>query len=175
MARHRIALFTITLGRSESLGPAALREMRMRALRKARRWIGSIASSARSAWPLLLFASLVAGCATPAPGASAAARAAEADALLRRAMDDHRLPSISVAVSVDGRIAYRRAMGLADREAGVPATPDTVYAQGSVSKVLTAVGELDRPAFRRHPGAIIHGNHRGVYGQQQAVHGRVPQ
>ena len=34
---------------------------------------------------------------------------------------------------------------------------------------------VDRPAFRRHPGAIIHGNHRGVYGQQQAVHGRVPQ
>ena len=34
---------------------------------------------------------------------------------------------------------------------------------------------MDRPAFRRHPGAIIHGNHRGVYGQQQAVHGRVPQ
>jgi integrase len=30
---------------------------------------------------------------------------------------------------------------------------------------------MDRPAFRRHPGAIIHGNHRGVYGQQQAVHG----
>ena len=26
--------------------------------------------------------------------------------------------------------------------------------------------ELDRPAFRRHPGAIIHGNHRSVYGQQ---------
>ena len=37
------------------------------------------------------------------------------------------------------------------------------------------VFNLDRPAFRRHPGAIIHGNHRGVYGQQQAVHGRVPQ
>ena len=47
--------------------------------------------------------------------------------------------------------------------------------QGVHRKVLTAVGELDRPAFRRHPGAIIHGNHRGVYGQQQAVHGRVPQ
>ena len=30
---------------------------------------------------------------------------------------------------------------------------------------------LDRPAFRRHPDAIIHGNDRGVYGQQQAVHG----
>ena len=30
--------------------------------------------------------------------------------------------------------------------------------------------ELDRPAFRRHPVAIIDGNDRGVYGQQQAVH-----
>ncbi|WP_147209269.1 MAPEG family protein [Pseudoxanthomonas taiwanensis] len=30
---------------------------------------------------------------------------------------------------------------------------------------------LDRPAFRRHPDAIIDGNDRGVYGQQQAVHG----
>ena len=31
--------------------------------------------------------------------------------------------------------------------------------------------KLDRPAFRRHPVAIIDGNDRGVYGQQQAVHG----
>jgi hypothetical protein len=29
---------------------------------------------------------------------------------------------------------------------------------------------MDRPAFRRHLGAIIHGNDRGVY-KQQAVHG----
>ena len=34
-----------------------------------------------------------------------------------------------------------------------------------------AFEKLDRPAFRRHPVAIIHGNDRGVYGQQQAVHG----
>lgn len=30
-----------------------------------------------------------------------------------------------------------------------------------------------RPAFCRHPEAIIHGNDRGVYEQQQTVHGRV--
>jgi|GEM_PF-4682239 len=30
---------------------------------------------------------------------------------------------------------------------------------------------MDRPAFRRHSDAIIDGNDRGVYGQQQAVHG----
>lgn len=34
-----------------------------------------------------------------------------------------------------------------------------------------ALIQVDRPAFRRHPVAIIHGNDRGVYGQQQAVHG----
>ena len=34
-------------------------------------------------------------------------------------------------------------------------------------------GALDRPAFCRHPEAIIHGNDRGVYEQQQTVHGRV--
>ncbi len=31
--------------------------------------------------------------------------------------------------------------------------------------------EVDRPGFRRHLVAIIHGNKRGVYEQQQAVHG----
>ena len=36
---------------------------------------------------------------------------------------------------------------------------------------LAPMRALDRPAFRRHPVAIIHGNDRGVYGQQQAVHG----
>lgn len=30
---------------------------------------------------------------------------------------------------------------------------------------------MDRPGFRRHLVAIIHGNKRGVYEQQQAVHG----
>lgn len=35
---------------------------------------------------------------------------------------------------------------------------------------MVYVHALDRPAFRRHPVAIIDGNDRGVYGQQQAVH-----
>ncbi|TWI11690.1 hypothetical protein IP93_01597 [Lysobacter ruishenii] len=40
-----------------------------------------------------------------------------------------------------------------------------------ITAVLFALTLVDRPAFRRHPDAIIHGNDRGVYGQQQAVHG----
>ena len=33
------------------------------------------------------------------------------------------------------------------------------------------IDHLDRPASCRHPDALIDGNDRGVYGQQQAVHG----
>ena len=41
-----------------------------------------------------------------------------------------------------------------------------------IAALLCDVGffKVDRPAFRRHPVAIIDGNDRGVYGQQQAVH-----
>ncbi|MDZ7475610.1 hypothetical protein U5F73_11435, partial [Stenotrophomonas pavanii] len=39
--------------------------------------------------------------------------------------------------------------------------------QSSTSVVFAcASAHLDRPAFRRHPVAIIDGNDRGVYGQQ---------
>nr|WP_237761534.1 hypothetical protein [Stenotrophomonas maltophilia] len=45
---------------------------------------------------------------------------------------------------------------------------------GKSHEAAVALGikrDLDRPAFRRHSDAIIDGNDRGVYGQQQAVHG----
>ena len=45
---------------------------------------------------------------------------------------------------------------------------EPIDAKGGPSRIGRG---LDRPAFRRHPVAIIHGNDRGVYGQQQAVHG----
>ncbi len=48
----------------------------------------------------------------------------------------------------------------------VQATKKTMPAPGAT----VAPGDVDRPAFRRHPVAIIDGNDRGVYGQQQAVH-----
>uniref|UniRef100_UPI0039C3AF39 hypothetical protein n=1 Tax=Stenotrophomonas maltophilia TaxID=40324 RepID=UPI0039C3AF39 len=40
--------------------------------------------------------------------------------------------------------------------------PTSAFAQEKATNL-----DLDRPAFRRHPVAIIHGNDRGVYGQQQ--------
>lgn len=47
-------------------------------------------------------------------------------------------PSISVAVGVRGKVVLADAIGHADLEAGTPATAETLYAIGSVSKPLTA-------------------------------------
>lgn len=47
-------------------------------------------------------------------------------------------PSVSVAVAVDGEVAYARAWGLADAAGGRAATPDTAYGLGSVTKPMTA-------------------------------------
>ncbi len=48
-------------------------------------------------------------------------------------------PSISVAVGVRGKLVWADACGYADIESQALATPDTVYAIGSVSKPITAV------------------------------------
>lgn len=50
------------------------------------------------------------------------------------------VPSMAVAVFRDGRIDWEEGFGWADREAGVPATADTVYSLASISKPFTATG-----------------------------------
>src|SRR5437763_16522390 len=47
-------------------------------------------------------------------------------------------PSVSVAVVVDGHLAYAKAFGKADIAANRPATTETRYATGPVSKQFTA-------------------------------------
>lgn len=66
----------------------------------------------------------------------------EADRILQSVMDDEAIPSISVAVSSNGAQVYSRALGLADIEHEVQATPNTRYAIGSVAKSITAVAAL---------------------------------
>ncbi len=55
-------------------------------------------------------------------------------------------PSISVAIAVDGEIVLARAAGLADVEAGTPATPETTYRAYSISKGVTAIAALQLAA-----------------------------
>lgn len=84
------------------------------------------------------------------------ATAAEAaGAELRAACERHNLPSLTAAVSVDGKLVWAAAMGWADVAARRPATIATRYRIGSTSKAVTATGlarlvdagvmTLDRP------------------------------
>ena len=49
-----------------------------------------------------------------------------------------RLPSVAAAVVRDGRIAWSGAVGTADYASQTPATPDTQYRIGSITKTFTA-------------------------------------
>ncbi|MBN1305402.1 MAG: serine hydrolase [Anaerolineales bacterium] len=51
-------------------------------------------------------------------------------------------PGLSVVVVKDGAPVYQEGFGLADGPRGIPAAPDTVYNQWSMTKVFTAVAIL---------------------------------
>lgn len=53
-------------------------------------------------------------------------------------MAEHRIPGLSLAVAKDGETVYASGFGHRDREAGLPATPETVYGIASCTKSFTA-------------------------------------
>jgi CubicO group peptidase (beta-lactamase class C family) len=61
---------------------------------------------------------------------------------IRRLVADQTVPSLVVAVAKDGRIIWEFAVGWADRERRIPATPHTPYSLASVSKPFTATAVL---------------------------------
>lgn len=73
---------------------------------------------------------------------------------LAEAVDHGRVPSIAVAVARGGEVVWEAAVGWADREREIAATPHTPYALASVSKPFTATllvllaerGEVDLDA-----------------------------
>jgi CubicO group peptidase (beta-lactamase class C family) len=52
------------------------------------------------------------------------------------------VPSASVGIVVDGKVAYAKAFGFADKAAGVKATAEMAYPIGSISKQFTATAAL---------------------------------
>jgi CubicO group peptidase (beta-lactamase class C family) len=68
--------------------------------------------------------------------------AARLEQLVRREQREKRMPSIAAAVLRDGEHVWQTAVGVADVEAGVEATPDTQYRIGSITKTFTAVAIL---------------------------------
>ena len=123
----------------------------------------------RFAAPSLLLLAFVGG-----PVRSQTDAFAEAIATARSTLDAMvkagRTPGVSAAVAVDGRIVWAEAFGMADVAGQVPATPDTRFGLGSISKVLTVTAaarladrgvlDLDGPLETwlkdfRHPGQRI--------------------
>src|SRR6202023_3487115 len=61
------------------------------------------------------------------------------EALIRREMAAKDLPALSIALIDDQKIVWARGFGFADPQAKTPATADTVYRVGSVSKLFTDI------------------------------------
>jgi CubicO group peptidase (beta-lactamase class C family)/D-alanyl-D-alanine dipeptidase len=63
--------------------------------------------------------------------------AKQLEAFIRREVADKGLPALSIALVDDQTIVWARGIGFADPKARTPATADTVYRVGSVSKLFT--------------------------------------
>lgn len=67
---------------------------------------------------------------------------ARIDAALSSAIEDKRLVGAVVLVARRGEITYRNAVGLADREAGIPMRTDALFRLSSVTKPITSTAAL---------------------------------
>lgn len=62
--------------------------------------------------------------------------------LIEREMNDADVTGLSIALVDDQQIVWQQGFGYADQQAGIKATPDTVYHLGSIAKVFTATAAM---------------------------------
>ena len=74
-----------------------------------------------------------------APARSVAARAEQADTIVRNALEHGPYPGISVSIEQHGKIIYQRGFGYADIARKIPVTPDTRFPIGSITKSFTCL------------------------------------
>ncbi len=81
--------------------------------------------------------------APPAPAARfSTERLARIDKLLQQYVDENRIGGAVGFVLQDGHVVYERAVGWADKEAGVRMAPDTIFRIASQTKAITSVAIL---------------------------------
>jgi CubicO group peptidase (beta-lactamase class C family)/D-alanyl-D-alanine dipeptidase len=110
---------------------------------------------------VLLLSSPVFGQPATPPAEKYAAAAAELDTLIAQQVADKRLPALSIALVDDQRIVWAKGYGFQDAAKRIPATAETVYRVGSVSKLFTDVAimqlvehgklDLDAPVAKYIP------------------------
>src|SRR6266545_3398063 len=89
------------------------------------------------------------------------AAVAELEKLIKHEVGDKKLPALSIALVDDQKVVWAAGFGFQDRERKVPATAETVYRVGSVSKLFTDVAvmqlveegklDLDAPVLKYLP------------------------
>jgi CubicO group peptidase (beta-lactamase class C family) len=62
--------------------------------------------------------------------------------LVDQEMSDHEITGISIALIDDQKVIWQKGFGFADLENKIPATPETIYRAGSISKVFTAAATM---------------------------------
>lgn len=70
------------------------------------------------------------------------AAVAELEKLIKHEVDDKKLPALSIALVDDQKVVWAAGFGFQDRARKIPATAETVYRVGSVSKLFTDVAVM---------------------------------
>ena len=86
---------------------------------------------------------LAASCAQGQTGKLSAEKQVKIESTISNFMTASKAPSISAAVVQDGEFVWSAGFGMADLENSVPATSQTVYRIGSISKSLTATAAME--------------------------------
>lgn len=98
------------------------------------------AVAATCAW--LLASLLVANGTAAQTGKLAAEKQAKIENAISKFMTESQTPGVSTAVVQDGELVWSAGFGMADLENSVPATSNTLYRLGSISKPLTATAAM---------------------------------
>jgi CubicO group peptidase (beta-lactamase class C family) len=63
-------------------------------------------------------------------------------ALIKKEMKEQGVTGLSIALVDNQRVVWVEGFGFADQANNVPATPDTIYRVGSISKLFTATATM---------------------------------
>jgi CubicO group peptidase (beta-lactamase class C family) len=89
-----------------------------------------------------VFVVVFASCLAVAQNALPPTVVAQIDQIVEKARTEQKLPAVSVAIELRGKVIFKKAYGMADLENNLPATPETLIRTGSIAKPMTAVGAM---------------------------------